>query len=80
MPDVPVFQELKGRISKGKDLTDKQKKFISILYGDKLSDKAAESLGIKKEGSDSSGGSDGIAETLFGESYDRRLLSLAGIK
>ena len=85
LPGVPVFQELKGRISKGKDLTDKQKKFISILYGDKLSDKAAESLGIKKEGSDSSGDSDSFGSNLFdtsstNESYDRRLLSLAGIK
>jgi chemotaxis protein histidine kinase CheA len=83
LPEVPAFKALKGRIEKGKPLTDNQKKFISILYGDKLSDKAAESLGIKKEGaSDSKGksGGDNITTTLFGESYDRRLLSLAGIK
>ena len=78
LPNVPVFKELKSIIKQGKNITDKQKKFISILYGDKLSDAAAKSLGIKKEGASDSK-DDSFAGTLFGESYDRRLLKMAGV-
>tara|TARA_R110001592_G_scaffold58770_5_gene177898 strand:- start:2717 stop:5278 length:2562 start_codon:yes stop_codon:yes gene_type:complete len=71
-------------------LKDTQKKIIAILYGDKLPDEVRTKLKIPSEktkpdsnkSSDSSDDSGGMGNTLLGldESYDRRLLSLAGIK
>ena len=77
LPDLAAFKEYGNALAKeDKPISDSQKKFLTILYGDKINDKLAKRLGVNKSGR----GSGALGILGLGEAYDRRLLRLSGIK